>query len=840
MKKIHLIIIFIIIISFQEILSENDNTDGIDYLKLALRIFESLETKCFPDINRTINERMKFEKDKRYPWITDTMGKGINDIGDEIECLNSLKNTTFFIVNFYQLNLSQILDNDQKLMDFLEIKNFTLGFCLMHSCSEAFTRYLAIIAEFVNFIASNKDAPNNLVQFFEDNKIDSGPKNLNNLINLKTSEIKKVVLIILGVLFGIKLIGGIVRIIFIPKGYDKYVAEKINEINNDERKESDSDEKLNLTDLTKKHKFNEPLNEESSTKEYNPLFDFSEKLPLWIRILRGFDLINDIQYLSSKRNRYFNDTGLDIIIFNRAIVIFNLIFSNTFSALIALPSEEIINSSFFQSGLNIFYRLSNNSLECWAFLEGAYTTYKLLCFITAEMFVYIAQKDKKKKYQQLLIICCKFLILLIPKILIFFAIFYIVYFRVEDFRFLFSAKATFQHIITNIFKHNIHCDENANIFKNSFYLNIDDYNRCYEFVYFYLNMICCILIFVIITYLFFVIKNKIFEIIVISLNLIYFICSFLLIEDNRVDSNIKEPLLLHYHIIGQTYSTKIFQSFIGFYHLGFIVGYLIFNFDSIKPKLNRLIYEYNGIHLLNQDNKKDQEKGVMPFEDQEEQEEQENENTSISEKSKESKGQSSFDDEILSEDSSNYYKNFVLSYYPLKYLNKVLNSIDKLSFTSKILFILLGFLLLIGLDYILLIYVMITDEFRIDLSDGIKFLFKFEKHLFIIIYFFMIVLMITLPKKGAIRNLMNSRIIISISRIGFFITCVSYAFTYFSFLIFSLKIKLYVPTFVIISFGNFLLFFIVCIILCAICELPLRFLIKKLLRINRKKESIIL
>ena len=172
MKKNHLIIIFIIIISFQEILSENDNTDGIDYLKLALRIFESLETKCFPDINRTINERMKFEKDKRYPWITDTMGKGINDIGDEIECLNSLKNTTFFIVNFYQLNLSQILDNDQKLMDFLEIKNFTLGFCLMHSCSEAFTRYLAIIAEFVNFIASNKDAPNNLVQFFEDNKID--------------------------------------------------------------------------------------------------------------------------------------------------------------------------------------------------------------------------------------------------------------------------------------------------------------------------------------------------------------------------------------------------------------------------------------------------------------------------------------------------------------------------------------------------------------------------------------------------------------------------------------------------------------------------------------------
>jgi beta-mannanase len=49
---------------------------------------------------------MIFEKDKKYPWLTDSVGKGINDIGDEVECLNSLKNTTFFMVNFHEMNLS--------------------------------------------------------------------------------------------------------------------------------------------------------------------------------------------------------------------------------------------------------------------------------------------------------------------------------------------------------------------------------------------------------------------------------------------------------------------------------------------------------------------------------------------------------------------------------------------------------------------------------------------------------------------------------------------------------------------------------------------------------------
>ena len=58
---------------------------------------------------------------------------------------------------------------------------------------------------------------------------------------------------------GIKILAGILRIIFIPKGYDKYVAEKINQLNNEEN--IDIEEKTNLA---QKNKFNEPISDESN------------------------------------------------------------------------------------------------------------------------------------------------------------------------------------------------------------------------------------------------------------------------------------------------------------------------------------------------------------------------------------------------------------------------------------------------------------------------------------------------------------------------------------------------------------------------------------------------
>ena len=863
MKFISLFLFIIILsqISFQNA-QQDQQTDSkdIDYFTLALRIFESLEAECFPELKAAYLERMTFEKDKKYPWITDSIGKGINDIGDEVECLKSLKNTTFYMVNFYRMNLSQILENDKYLMRFLDIKNFSLGVCVMSNCSEAFKRYVPIIGDFINFIASNKSSNEpKLVTFIENgepqknndstatNETEENNINVHDDSNLPTYKSKYAFLIIILVWSCIKILAGILRIIFIPKGYDKYVAEKMNQFNSMEH--IDIEEKTNLA---QKNKFNEPISDESSSKEYNPLFDFSEKLPIYIRILRFFDIINDIHYLSSKRNRYFNDTGLDIINFNKAIVIFFLVFSNTFSSLISLPSEEIINASFFRSILNIIYRLSNNALICWGFLEGAYTTYKLMSFISSEMFVYYAQNDKRqvKLLLKLLIIYGKFIILLIPRCATFFIIFYVFYYKIEDFRYFVEAKATFHHIITHIFKNGILCDSSMHIFQNSFKLDIDKHNVCYEFTYFYMNLCLCTVMSMVVIYLFFIIKNKFFEIFAIIGNLFVF-CFFTFYVDDSKDyerddikldnNNEKMKLFLHYHVKGETYSTKIFQCFIGFYFLGFILGFLMFNRENLNHKINRLLYEYNGVHLTKPTKKrKDSENSISLNEPLSENGENESslDSSHISEESSKIENN---DKNLIEENSPDYYKNYVLPYYPLKFLNPIIRSIEnKLSFALKIILIIVGMILLIVLNGALVIYVIKQDTFQIEFTPALRNLFRFEKHAFILIYFLILVIMITLPKTGSLRDFMTSKICITISRIGFLISCVSHMFTFMTFFVFSLKVKLYVPTFIIISFGNFLVFFVICILLNIITELPLRLIVKKLLRIGRKKESIII
>lgn len=128
-----------------------------------------------------------------------------------------------------------------------------------------------------------------------------------------------------------------------------------------------------------------------------------------------------------------------------------------------------------------------------------------------------------------------------------------------------------------------------------------------------------------------------------------------------------------------------------------------------------------------------------------------------------------------------------------------------------------------------------SENFKIGLNDSYVFLFRYEKHLFLLVYIFLNIIMITLPKKGILRNIMNSRIVITISRFGFLLTCFIYFLSYFSFLIFYLRVKLYVPTFMIIAFGDFLIFALVCIFINSITELPMSILIKRLLRLGTKK-----
>ena len=93
-------------------------------------------------------------------------------------------------------------------------------------------------------------------------------------------------------------------------------------------------------------------------------------------------------FLSTRRNRYYNDDGLEIIILLRTIVLFFFIFNTTFNSLLNFPSRDILNKAFFSSNSLFFYRFSTNSGICWIFLEAAFSTYKLMKFIEKKMKEY--------------------------------------------------------------------------------------------------------------------------------------------------------------------------------------------------------------------------------------------------------------------------------------------------------------------------------------------------------------------------------------------------------------------------------------------------------------------
>ena len=825
--------IFISIIQFFLISSQNKTIESQDYFGVILRVIEGLERQCFPQIRKIFDQEKSYpEANKSYPWLGDAIGKNLNDMGDELECVKSIPNTTFIMVNIYRINLTRTIQTiDHKFLNYLEIDNFTIGFCIMKECKLTVRRYTRLLSKYLLKNLTEK----NEISYIENDKFDNSSIDNVHEFEKNGSYKSKAALLIIFLIFTIlKVIGAILRLIFLQKGYDKYMVEKINKEKmklNTQESEQDVEEKINLS---QKPNNIEPLIKEEDytkdTKEYNPLYDFSDKLPWYLKLLKFFDLWDDLYIISSKRNKYFNDTGLDVINFNRAVVICSLVFSRTFSTLISLPSEEIMNKTFFGSGLNIFFRLSKNSYVCWAFLEGAHTTYKLLCFISSEMFRYYAKEGKNnvKFYAKLLIIYVKFLILLIPKILEFFGVYFIYYFSVRDYSFLTDAKATFIHIVNHLFTKNITCNTFPSLFHEfSISLNILDYT-CYKFVHFYFNMLISILISMILIFFFFLIKQPILEFIIMIGNFVYMFAIIANVQDPKNIDDKNNKFLL-YHMNGQEYTSKILWSLNSVYNLGLFTGIILFNFNGTKNILQRLIYEnylkyfskineISKIDLDNDSESTDKEKGI--------------------ELESSYSGSVSTDGNILkkmpmnmSEVKSDEYK---LPYYPLLKINTLIKWLYERSLVTKMLSILVCVLILIGIDLVLFLLFKSEKSYDVVLTSTHTFFFRYEKLFFIIFYFILNIIMITLPKKGIIRDLMNTKIVIALSRMGFLMSCVVYSATYLAFVIFYLRIKLYMPTFFIISVGNLLIMSLEVLVIYTLIELSFAIVIKRLLKIGRE------
>jgi hypothetical protein len=291
----------------------------------------------------------------------------------------------------------------------------------------------------------------------------------------------------------------------------------------------------------------------------------------------------------------------------------------------------------------------------------------------------------------------------------------------------------------------------------------------------------------------------------------------------------KNNKFLLYHMNGQEYTSKILWSLNSVYNLGLFTGIILFNFNGTKNIIQRLIYEnylkyfskineISKIDLDNDSESTDKEKGI--------------------ELESSYSGSVSTDGNILkkmpmnmSEVRSDEYK---LPYYPLLKINTIIKWLYERSLVTKMLSILVCVLILIGIDLVLFLLFKSEKSYDVVLTSTHTFFFRYEKLFFIIFYFILNIIMITLPKKGIIRDLMNTKIVIALSRMGFLMSCVVYSATYLAFVIFYLRIKLYMPTFFIISVGNLLIMSLEVLVIYTLIELSFAIVIKRLLKIGRE------
>ena len=277
LKKLYNIIIFILFIIIPENIILTENTDEKKKFGLIGHILYTVDEECYKEIIKFLGkDKNETGIDSNYPWIIDYMGKGLNDLGDEIECVKSLDNTSYIMVRT-ETNISN------KNTKFLKIKNYSFGFCIPNKCKETAKKNIEIIWKFLNLLFSKnnieKESKIEIIESYKEDNPQKENSSYNNTHILTYEKIEEfsyvnILLIIYSFYLVIKIILGIFRMVFIPKGYNKYALELLNQKQN--IGSIDQEEQINLS---KRRNSSMPFSE-GNLFGYNPNYDFTSFLPI--------------------------------------------------------------------------------------------------------------------------------------------------------------------------------------------------------------------------------------------------------------------------------------------------------------------------------------------------------------------------------------------------------------------------------------------------------------------------------------------------------------------------------------------------------------------------------
>ena len=511
--------------------------------------------------------------------------KSFPDYGDEEGCLSHKNNAFILFTIKYNYHNSKGYSGQFKLLPFI-----SNGFSFYGLCVENNINCTTNLVENIKGLINNKTGALNGIENLTMTTFIHYPKESNENKNFdKTSFF--IIYLIFGVYILIRVTIWIIgSYFFIEK--DEINSKKKGNDDSSSSSSSDEEEEDDETNTRTKEKEKEKDKEKNEEKPNN-LIEKQEKktsnkkkYPKFYFFYEICSFAKGFKILYQKyNNSCYTEADLYFIIFFRFIaLIFKVLYSNL-NFIIYNPSKEINNTELFNLTLTFVLKFSSFTDVIIVITEGIILSYKLMTFI---------RKYTEKTEQPSFKLFLNFFLRIIPSVIAVLLIFICFYLSNNS---LIAAlhlnnredeiyNTRIQHMNENL----MNCYSCTKSWKNliPFYMHYSNYNEqdslngnCFHFMIIMVNLFYCYCICILLTYVVFKLKSKIFDIII----TIIFLVNLLLPNNISCNSFLDEHNYFNIRLLlGETCSLTYTHLFINYYFFGFLIGIALFyNNDITNP-----------------------------------------------------------------------------------------------------------------------------------------------------------------------------------------------------------------------------------------------------------------
>lgn len=190
--------------------------------------------------------------------------------------------------------------------------------------------------------------------------------------------------------------------------------------------------------------------------------------------------------------------------------------------------------------------------------------------------------------------------------------------------------------------------------------------------------------------------------------------------------------------------------------------------------------------------------------------------------------------DVISKSSITNEKN---TYCPFKFCYHLVKSIDIFDPIVKKIITYFDLILLFVFSMSFSFMVTAKNDLLIKDNAFTKFLYYYEKGIFLFIFNFLILLLETYSDDSSLKHLINASIFVVFSRTSFCYLCCLNCFIYGAYCLFYFQLKLSYQNLWFISFGLFMFCYFLSLVVAILLEVPIRVLIKNLIFYIERKSK---